>query len=397
MTTHVMRLPVSARCILALLLVAGWNATRAGAQSQASYSETIKHAVAEYESGNWAEAHTLFSRAHVLNPNARTWRGLGLASFELRHYLAAIEELGASLADTRKPLNTAQRREVESVLARAQQFLAVYRVSLDPPDAELRVDNQVARLEGGELRLDPGEYALVVRALGYQEQRTTLRAEAGTRADLPMALVSHAQVEPEPLSAQEQAPSTAQPTTEPPPTARKTSMLWAGGIALALGVAAESWAWYAFRVRVSRMHDLVDAPEADHAYEQQQWEDARAPLLASAITAAGLTTTGVELMLFAGPNQRLPWWLAGFAAASGAGLATWGLVDVVNGACESPDVRACAWQSQRRERGTVVLLASVPLFALPVTKLARGGRRNADRADLRITPIAGGLSWSGRW
>jgi tetratricopeptide (TPR) repeat protein len=387
----------SARCLLALLLFAAGNAARAGAQSQESYSETIKHAVTEYESGNWSEAHTLFSRAHELNPNARTWRGLGLASFELRHYLRAIEELGASLADTRKPLSAAQRGEVEGVLARAQQFLAVYRVSLDPPDAELRVDNQVARLEGGELRLDPGEYALVVRALGYQEQRTTLRAEAGTRADLPVVLVSHAQIEPEAVKAKEPPPSAAQPFAEPPPTAKKTSMLWAGGVALALGIAAESWAWYAFKYRVSRMNALVDAPEEDHTDAQQEWEDARAPLLASAITAAGLTTTGVELMLFAVPNERLPWWLAGVGAASGVGLAAWGLVDVVNGDCENSDERACAWQWQRRERGTLVLLASMPLFALPITKLARSGRSKADRADLRITAMAGGLAWSGRW
>jgi tetratricopeptide (TPR) repeat protein len=388
---------VRARCVVALLLLAAWNTAPAGAQSEESYGETIKHAVAEYESGNWAEAHTLFARAHELNPNARTWRGQGLASFESRHYLVAIEELGKSLADTRKALNAAQRREVESVLARAQQFLAVYRVSLDPPDAELRVDSQIARLEGDELRLDPGEYAVVVRALGYQEHRTTLRAEAGTRAALPVVLVSHAQIEPEPVKAKDPTPAIAQPVTEAPPPAKKTSMLWAGGIAFTLGIAAESWAWYAFKFRVSLMNDLVDAPAGDYADEQQEWADARAPLLASAITAAGLTTTGVELMLFAGPNERLPWWLAGFAAASGAGLATWGLVDVVNGECENPDVRACAWQSQRRERGTVVLLASMPLFALPVTKLARSGPRKADRADLRITAMAGGLAWSGRW
>jgi hypothetical protein len=393
----VTRLFPGKQCSVALLLLTAWSSAPAAAQTQDSFSATIKHAVTEYESGNWAEAHTLFARAHDLNPNARTWRGLGLASFEMRHYLAAVEELSSALVDTRKPLSPAQRHEVESVLARAQQFLAVYRVRLDPPDAELLVDNQIARLDDGQLRLDAGEYAVTARALGYQEHRSTLRVEAGTRAELPVVLVAHAQLIAEAVQPTDQLPVRVPAPVDASPRRTKTGMLWAGGTTLALGIAAHSWAWYAFSVRVSLGNTLSNAPEDNYEDERQQWVAARAPLLAAAITGAGLTMAGVELMLFAAPNERLPWWLTGLTAATGVGLATWGLIEVVPNACSNPDVRACVPQNQKRERGTMVLLASAPFFCLPITKLARGPRTSADRADLRLTLAAAGLALNARW
>jgi hypothetical protein len=394
----VKRLSFNTWCLLALGLVATGSAAHSEAQSSESFGETIKHAVTEYDSGNWAEAHTLFAQAHELNPNARTWRGLGLASFEMRHYLSAIEELSAALSDPRKPLSSAQRREVEGVLSRAQQFVAVYQIKLDPPDAELRVENRVVQLEGGQLRLDPGDYVLVARALGYQEYRTNLRAEAGDRGELVMALMSHELVAPRRADASKPPPAApAPPVTPPPPQRASANMLWAGGVTLALGLGAESWAWYAFRVRVSRANTLVDAPEDDYEGERQAWVDARAPLLAATIMGTALTTVGVELMVLGAPNERLPWWVAGVSAAVGTGLATWGLVDIVRGACSSDDVRACAWQSQRRERGTIVLLTSTPLFGIPITKLARSAGSRPDRTQLGLTVTSGGLAMNGRW
>jgi len=60
-------------------------------------------AVAEYEAGHYQEARALFRQAHEKSPTARTLRGIGMASFELRDYVEATRALTASLRDVRPP------------------------------------------------------------------------------------------------------------------------------------------------------------------------------------------------------------------------------------------------------------------------------------------------------
>jgi hypothetical protein len=367
------------------------------ADDKAEFSETIKHAVAEYEGGNWGEAHALFARAHDLNPSARTWRGLGLASFELRHYLDAIKELRAALEDWRKPLNPTQRQEVDSVLARAEQYVAGYHITLEPPQAKLEIDSQPIQLQDGWLRLDPGEYVLTAHAEGYHEYRATLRPEAGTRAELPVKLVAR-DIAPvaAPPSQREQVPQQAAAPAAPRNNERRRGMLWAGGIGLAVGVAFDIWAWRIYAARVSKSEDVINSlPEYDD--KREQWLELRAPLLGFGITGAALTSLGTTLLVAGSPRERLPWWAAGLGAALGAGLAAWGVSDIVQGTCASPDARVCAKDGEQRERGTLLLFTSAPLFMLPITKLARGSGRSTEHADLQIMTNARGLALRGSW
>ena len=305
-------------------------------------------------------------------------------------------ELTAALADTRKPLSAAQRSEAEEVLARAEQFVAVYHVTLDPPDAELRIEGQPARLQDGQLRFDPGDYAVSARAPGYEEHRSMLRPEAGARAELPIHLVRvPVQVEPPAPPVQQPVPAATRRTPRAPTANR--AMVWTGAATLAVGVAADAWSWYAFTVRRARAETLVDASDDDYEQARETWIDARAPLIGATITGAALTTTGVELLVLGAPNERLPWWLAGLSAGVGAGLATWASVDIVQGKCSSDDARLCAMQAQSRERGTLVLAMSAPLFALPLTKLIRSTGGEARHADAQLAALAGGLAVRGRW
>ncbi len=50
------------------------------------YRAAIDAAVQEYELNHFEESREQFARAHALNPNARTLRGLGVADFELRRW-----------------------------------------------------------------------------------------------------------------------------------------------------------------------------------------------------------------------------------------------------------------------------------------------------------------------
>jgi tetratricopeptide (TPR) repeat protein len=70
--------------------------------------------------GNWEEALALFRQAHALRPSARTLRGMGVASFEARHYADAIRYLTAAATETARPLTPEQLLAVEQLIPRAR-------------------------------------------------------------------------------------------------------------------------------------------------------------------------------------------------------------------------------------------------------------------------------------
>jgi len=102
-----------AKATLVLVLIAvsfdAWAAP--GSSREAAPGETqayralINDAAAEYDAKHFAEARALFRRAHELEPSARTWRGMGMAAFELRDYVKSLRALEASLVDSRLPLS----------------------------------------------------------------------------------------------------------------------------------------------------------------------------------------------------------------------------------------------------------------------------------------------------
>ncbi|HET6331831.1 MAG TPA: hypothetical protein VFG30_01395, partial [Polyangiales bacterium] len=82
--------------VLGVLALSAPEAARAQNKGD-GYSQVIQNAVVEFDAGNWAEARVLFEQAHTLRPSARTLRGMGMASFEIKEYVRAEKELNASL------------------------------------------------------------------------------------------------------------------------------------------------------------------------------------------------------------------------------------------------------------------------------------------------------------
>ena len=134
-------------CTIACLAVC--FVAQAQAQSKAEpaeYRALVSEALAEFDAGHFEEARALFLHAHALNPSARTLRGLGLASFELRAYRATIEYLEQALASQLNPLEEALRTSTEHVLrAGAPAFLPAVALST----ASERPPPVVAVLLGG--------------------------------------------------------------------------------------------------------------------------------------------------------------------------------------------------------------------------------------------------------
>jgi hypothetical protein len=85
-----------------------------------------------------------------------------------------------------------------------------------------------------------------------------------------------------------------------------------------------------------------------------------------------------------------PLWAHVVAGVAGVGLAAWGTAEVVaGGSCdgELQARKACSSQLEQRDRGAVVLLAALPLLALPLTRLVRRATRSeAQLARWKLEP-----------
>lgn len=164
---------------LVLALIGSLLASPAVAQEAEpppTYDPIIDSAVAEFAAGRWQEARALFLEAHALFPNARTLRGVGMASYELRDYPETVRTLEAALLETRRPLTEEQRGQVNTLLEQARAFIGRFVVPAAPGGSRIYVDD--ARVE-----IDPAwpaEPAPIV--LGIGEHTVEIRSESGAVA-----------------------------------------------------------------------------------------------------------------------------------------------------------------------------------------------------------------------
>lgn len=154
-----------------------------------AYRSLVEQALNEFKLENWPEARILFRRAHELNPNARTLRGIGVVSYEMRDYVPARVALTAALADTRQPLTAAQRKECEELLARTETFVAAYDLKLSPANLDLTVDGAPPVYdEAGRLLLGFGEHTLKGSAEGFESGSVTIAVQGGEKAAAELTL-----------------------------------------------------------------------------------------------------------------------------------------------------------------------------------------------------------------
>lgn len=206
-----------------------------------TYRKAIKDGVAEYEARHFEEALSYFRKAHQVYPNARTFRGIGMASFELRDYVTAVRSLTAALDEQRKPLSPDQRKETQDLIDRCRLFVAVYTLKISPPEAQATVDANPVELEpDGSVMLGLGVHTIEARLKGYRTRSLSVPVRGGERKELQITLepVSTAIRQPQ-VGASPSGGALADPT--PPPPAKKIgSTVWfvAGGAAAAATVAA---------------------------------------------------------------------------------------------------------------------------------------------------------------
>jgi hypothetical protein len=259
------------------------------AEVQSEYRDVVARAIAEFEAGRWAEARSLFLRAHALWPSARTWRSLGMTSFELRSYGRALIELQAALDDARRPLSDAHRAQVASLIEQTRAFVGRYRVRLSPAHATLLVDDAPRALPSdGALLLGVGRHELLARADGYGELRRTLEVEGIEDEELTLALQPMA-----PLTAQASLPAPA-PATSPASgssAAPADAPDRAPGAATGDAGAPRTWTWVAAGAAVV----LGAASAALWLESKAQFDDLAAKCRVETCVRGELDTSSVEV------------------------------------------------------------------------------------------------------
>jgi hypothetical protein len=169
-----------ARTLAAAFAVLLCTGTSAGLAQGNDYKALTSAAVEELSSGHFEEARALFARAHAITPSARTFWGMGVAAFEARQYVDAIQMLTQARDDPRKPLTAEQRKQTESLLERSQAFVVRVPIRVEPAAAKVSVDGrEVARDESGVALLDAGTHQVVVSAEGHEDVVRVARWEAG--------------------------------------------------------------------------------------------------------------------------------------------------------------------------------------------------------------------------
>lgn len=227
---------------------------RAEDRADPETTRLIADAVAEYDAGRFEEARALFRAAQARTPTARTARGIGMASFELRDYVEATRALGQALHDKRRPLTDEQRRQVEALLQRAETFVGRYTPRVQPANAELLVDGQPARPEeDGALLLPFGRHRVVARCpvCTPAEKAVEVNVSGGERTTVELLLSTA----PPPVAEATPPPETATPALVEPPPARRdepgtaaahgpTALWLAGAAAVGLVGAGAGALWW---------------------------------------------------------------------------------------------------------------------------------------------------------
>ena len=134
----------------------------------------------------------MFRLAHEKQPTARTLRGIGMASFEMRDYVEATRALAASLRDQRRPLTAEQRKHAQALLARAETFVGQFSLKLSPANLSVFVDGRPAMLEAdGSVLLPLGpsrDTSARCTTCSPNEKQLTVDVAGGEKKQLELTL-----------------------------------------------------------------------------------------------------------------------------------------------------------------------------------------------------------------
>jgi hypothetical protein len=149
--------------------------------SEQQYRSHVRSALDEYGRGNYPEMFARMRQAHLMQPSARTLRGLGMAAYELKRYADAVGYLSDALNDPRRPLEGDLRARAEALLEQAKGYVGRVRIQVLPKGASLREAGQLlSPSPDGDLLLAIGDHSIDVSAPNHRSRAVAIRV---TEAD----------------------------------------------------------------------------------------------------------------------------------------------------------------------------------------------------------------------
>jgi hypothetical protein len=280
-------------CLLALTLLLAHPpriAAEDNAEGSEEYREYVRAALREFQAGNLNEAKAFFSQAHALSPSARTFRGLGMCSYEMRNYVDAIDQFEKSLSATDRPLTPAMRTEIAGLLRQARTFVTRIQVTTQPTWAKLRIDGRaVERDANGAITVDPGTHELVVEAADHDTVTRTVRTAGSEQLPISITLSPQRKLE---AQAETRAPA-ANPEVTQPATGTQSSSSVAPWIVIGASTAVAATGAVLLAVALSSKAS-VENPDGDRPRYDRAADDRVLPF--SAIGIAALAVGGAGLV-----------------------------------------------------------------------------------------------------
>jgi hypothetical protein len=178
--------PAALFVMLTIALAAPLRAQEASTDDQVK--ALLARGVEEYAAERWDEARAIFEQAHRLKPTARTARGIGMAAFNQRKYVDAVNFLGLALASQEQPLTAEQKGQIEDLLRQSLGFVGRFRFVVSRPEAQLEVRG-VPTAQDVECVLPIGSHVVRAHAPGFLPVERAIEVSGGEETRLTLNLV----------------------------------------------------------------------------------------------------------------------------------------------------------------------------------------------------------------
>jgi tetratricopeptide (TPR) repeat protein len=245
----------------ALLFAACSLAAPAAAQTTASETaratELFKDGKAAFARGDMVEAERLFSQALAIRQSSDIAANLAQSQLEQQKYRLAAEHFSWALANLLPSATDAQRKAVETGLARARTEVAILRLEIKPDGSDVLVGAHVVGKSpiAGSVYVDPGEVIVSVKHEGFIAIDKRVMAGKGTEQAVEIELSPKEVAAPVP-----NAPVAGSTRVAPAPPADRSQpkslvpAFVASGVAVAGGVVG-----LVFTLRANSEDDDADA------------------------------------------------------------------------------------------------------------------------------------------
>lgn len=167
-------------CLLLATAFAGpLHAQGDGAEGDRA-NQLFKKGKVAFNAGKYNDALRIYTEAWSLKQSPDIAANLAQTESELGRHRDAAEHFSFALDHLLPSSTDEQKQALAEGLAQERREIGALRVTLEPSDAELKIDGvPVAVPPSGDVFVDPGEHAVSVTREGYETNQQTVRISRG--------------------------------------------------------------------------------------------------------------------------------------------------------------------------------------------------------------------------